>query len=414
MPQIRFSAAVPDALNGCSLPEVQSLFSARGLSAHQARLTFQAIQRHGILDPGEMPEISAKCREFLRCLRPLPRLSLDSVHRSADGATKLRLKTRDAQMIEAVIIPAQNARRRVTLCVSCQVGCAAGCAFCRTGALGLKRNLEAWEIVEQYRIAGELLWRNPPDCDAIRRIAPLRNPACPEYAAPRRQSNPNESGANRKSKITNVVFMGMGEPLQTMESVLRACRIFNEDLGAGLSPRHIVVSTAGVGNRIRELWQEGVASLALSLHATTDELRRQLVPLARQWDLAALRQILLSIPWRRRETVTIAYLLLGGLNDTRDDARRLAEWLRGMPAKLNLLEFNSWPQGGGGQAIPAEAETCDKPCAFRRASPEKLAAFRQWLYDFGVFNTLRHSRGSDVLAACGLLAGQYEEVKSKK
>jgi len=383
-----------NALNGCPLPEIRSLLGSRGLSVHQARLTFQAIQRCGILDPGQMPGISGKCREFLRGLRPMPRLRLDTVQRASDGAAKLRLRTHDAQMIEAVIIPAHSARKRVTLCVSCQVGCAAGCAFCHTGAMGLKRNLEAWEIVEQYRIAGEL----------------LRNPACPEYTPTPRQSKIE----NRKSRITNIVFMGMGEPLHNLGNVVRACRIFNEDLGAGLSPRHIVVSTAGVGNRIRDLWQEGVASLALSLHATTDELRRQLVPLACHWDLSALRQILLSIPWRRRETVTVAYLLLEGLNDSREDAQRLAEWLRGLPAKLNLLEFNSWQQGGDRQSISRRPGSGDYPSVFRRASPEKLAAFRQWLYDFGVFNTLRHSRGSDVLAACGQLASQYEEVKSQK
>jgi len=353
-------------------------------------MTFQAIQRQGILDPGRMPETSNTCREFLRSLPPMPRLSLDTVHRASDGTAKLRLKTHDAQMIEAVIIPAHNARRRVTLCVSCQVGCAAGCAFCHTGSMGLKRSLEAWEIVEQYRIAGDV--GRSSGCF----------PACPEDVP----AVGKPSVENRKSKITNIVFMGMGEPLHNLDNVVRACRIFNDNLGAGLSPRHIVVSTAGVGNRIRDLWQEGVASLALSLHATTDQLRRRLVPLARQWNLAALRQILLGIPWRRRETVTVAYLLLDGLNDTREDARRLAEWLKGIPAKLNLLEFNSWQSGGERQPLPPRAGSAVSPLVFRRASPEKLAAFRQWLYDFGVFNTLRHSRGSDVLAACGQLASQ--------
>ena len=353
-----------------SVEQCERLWAAHGLSAHQARLAFQAMHRHGLLDPENMPGLSGKCRNFLRSLPPLPRLLLDTVQRAQDGAVKLRLKTRDGQMLEAVIIPVwgdspnrpvsvrgdpedrPTSCRRVTLCVSCQAGCAVGCAFCHTGALGFKRNLEAWEIIEQYRIA--------------------------QSAIP-----------NPQSPITNVVFMGMGEPLHNLDNVVQACRVLNENLGAGLSPRHIVVSTAGVGNRMRELWQSGVAALALSLHATTDELRGQLMPLARQWDLAALRDILRGIPWRRRESVTIAYLLLDGLNDTRDDARRLAEWLKGLPAKLNLLEFNPYPG-----------------CCCRRASPEKLAAFRQWLKDLGVFNTLRHSRGSDVLAACGQLAGR--------
>jgi 23S rRNA (adenine2503-C2)-methyltransferase len=235
-----------------------------------------------------------------------------------------------------------------------------GCAFCHTGTLGLKRNLEPWEIVEQFRIASEVLR------DEVHSIT--RSPDHP---------------------ITNVVFMGMGEPLHNMDNVVQACRIFGEGVGAGLSRRHIVVSTVGVGNKLRQFWETGVASLAISLHATTDELRAQLVPVSRQWDLAALRQILLDIPWRSRESVTIAYLLLDGVNDTHADAQRLAKWLAGMPAKLNLLEFNPYPGS-----------------CYRRAGPEKLAAFRQWLYELGVFNTLRHSRGGDVLAACGQLAGR--------
>ncbi|MCY3020516.1 MAG: 23S rRNA (adenine(2503)-C(2))-methyltransferase RlmN [Planctomycetota bacterium] len=347
----------PTALHGFPLSDLQRLFARHGVPAHQARLAFQALHRHGILEPERMPAISDKCRKFLRSWPPLPRLSLDAVHRAQDGTTKLRLKTLDGHMLEAVVIPAN---RRTTLCVSSQIGCAAGCAFCHTGTMGLTRNLDAWEIIEQYRIANEIL------------------------AAPGQSQV-----ANQKSRITNVVFMGMGEPLHNLASVVQACRVLNEDLGAGLSRRHIVVSTAGVGDRICSFWEQGVASLAVSLHATTDELRGQLAPLSRRWNLAALREILLSIPWRNRESVTVAYLLLDGLNGTRDDARRLAEWLKGLPAKLNLLEFNPYPG-----------------CRFRRTSPEKLAAFRQWLYEFGVFNTLRHSRGGDVLAACGQLAGR--------
>jgi 23S rRNA (adenine2503-C2)-methyltransferase len=246
--------------------------------------------------------------------------------------------------------------------------------------MGFKRNLEAWEIVEQFRVASEVL-RMP---DSRFRISDCG------LADERRKIGGTQSAIrNLKSAITNVVFMGMGEPLHNLDNVVRACRILNEGIGAGLSRRHIVVSTAGVGNRIRALWEANVASLAISLHATTDELRAQLVPLGRQWGLAALRRILLGIPWRHRESVTIAYLLLDGLNDSREDAARLAEWLNGLPAKLNLLEFNPYPG-----------------CRFGRGSPEKLAAFRQWLYESGVFNTLRHSRGGDVLAACGQLAGR--------
>lgn len=343
-------------IQGLTLGQVFALCAYHRLPREQAHRVFRAVQRHGVLDPEQMPGLSDKCRAFLRALPPPLRLELDAVHRGADGTAKLRLKTLDGHMVESVIIPLP---RRTTLCVSSQIGCAAGCAFCHTGTMGLKRNLEAWEIIEQHRIANHVL------------------------AAPAQSQI-----ADQKSEITNVVFMGMGEPLHNLDNVVQACRILGDSLGAGISRRHIVVSTAGVGNRIRELWAAGAASLAVSLHATTDELREQFVPLSRQWSLAALRQILLEIPWGRGESVTIAYLLLDGLNDTRDDAQRLARWLKGLPAKLNLLEFNPYPG-----------------CRFRRNSPERLTAFRQWLCDCGVFNTLRHSRGGDVLAACGQLAG---------
>jgi 23S rRNA (adenine2503-C2)-methyltransferase len=274
------------------------------------------------------------------------------VHRAADGTLKLRIRSPLEGVIEAVIIPA---RRRVTLCVSSQVGCAAGCTFCHTASMGLLRNLEAWEIVDQHRLAQETWAREP------------------RGAAPR--------------TITNIVFMGMGEPLHNEANVVQACRILGDDVGAGFSPRHLVISTAGVGARIRPFWELGVGALALSLHSTQDSVREKIVPLNRLCNVAQLRGILRSIPWHNRESVTIAYLLLEGINDSREDARGLAGWIEGMPAKVNLLEFNPYPGS-----------------TFTRASAGRLAEFRQWLREFGVFNTLRRSRGRDALAACGQLA----------
>jgi len=331
-------------LNGLTRPELTEHFKRAGLTAQQAWLTFQSLHRHGVLDPEKMQGISKVCRKFMERAPQTAELSIDEVLRAQDGTLKLRVKTFGGEAVEAVIIP--NARR-VTLCVSSQAGCAAGCTFCHTGTMGLLRNLDAWEIVEQVRLA--------------RAYAP--------------------------TPITNLVFMGMGEPLHNEESVLRACRILNDDVGAGFSRRHIVVSTAGVGNRLRPLWESNAAALAISLHATTDEVRSRIVPLNRQWNLAALKDILLGIPWKKRESLTVAYLLLDGINDTREDARRLREWCAGLPAKVNLLEFNPFPGS-----------------TFRRTSTENLAAFRNWLHEERLFNTHRHSRGDDVMAACGQLA----------
>ena len=340
-----------DAYYGLTRQELITRFAQDGVTAHQARLVFQALYRHGVLDPAQMPDVSASGRALLSRLEPPRSMNVLDVLRAQDGTVKLRMASLETgpgrpetPAVEAVLVPTPG---RMTLCISCQAGCAAACAFCHTGTMGLRRNLEAWEMVEQLRLARPY--------------------------APR--------------PITNVVFMGMGEPLHNVANVLQACRILNDATGAGISQRRLVVSTAGVGDRLRSFWAEDVAALALSLHATTDEVRDRIIPMNRTWNLAALRTTLLEIPWRRRESLTVAYLLLDGINDSRDDAYRLSQWCRDLPAKVNLLEFNPFPGS-----------------TFRRTPPDRLAAFRQWLHDQGVFNTHRRSRGDQVMAACGQLA----------
>ncbi|MEI6235245.1 MAG: 23S rRNA (adenine(2503)-C(2))-methyltransferase RlmN [Planctomycetota bacterium] len=338
-------------LHSLPLPELTPFLAQHDVNAFQARQVFQALHRYGARSLDAMPDVSASCKRVLETLPPLPTLSIDSVHRATDGTMKLRILVAGGNAIESVIIPSPN---RVTLCVSSQVGCAAGCTFCHTATMGLMRNLESWEIVEQVRLANAI-WAS-------------ENPL---------------SGQT----ISNLVFMGMGEPLHNETNVVQACRILADVAGLGFANRHLVVSTAGVGARIRPFWELGVGALAISLHATTDDVRNQIVPLNRLCGVAELRRILLDIPWRNRESLTVAYLLLDGVNDSRDDAQRLAEWIDGLPAKVNLLEFNPYPGS-----------------AFRRTSPERLAQFRDWLREFGVFNTLRRSRGEDAMAACGQLA----------
>mgnify|MGYP000440743184 CR=1 FL=1 len=343
-----------EPLHSLPLGELTAFFEEAGLSSHQARTTFQALHRLGIRSPEKMTEISSACRAFLKTLPPLAELRVDTAHTASDGTVKLRLLTPSNDAVESVIIPGPH---RVTLCVSSQVGCAAGCTFCHTGTMGLLRNLSAWEIVDQHRLASQ------------------------------HTANP----------ITNIVFMGMGEPLHNEASVTQALRILGEPVGAGFSKRHLVMSTAGVGNRIRPFWEQKVASLSLSLHATTDETRDAIVPLNKQWNLAALKQILLEIPWRRNEFVFIAYLLLEGVNDSRADAERLAAWTAGLPAKVNLLEFNPYPGSH-----------------FGRTSETQRREFRHWLDEFGVFNTLRISRGDDVMAACGQLAVPVKQKAGRR
>ena len=345
-------------LHALTLPELQERFALDGVNAYQARQVFQALHRYGARTLDAMPDVSAACKRYLSTQPPLQTLSIDAVHRASDGTLKLRLAAGGGNAIEAVVIPSPQ---RVTLCVSSQVGCAAGCTFCHTATMGLLRNLDAWEIVEQVRLANET-WALEPH--------------------------------SQGRAISNLVFMGMGEPLHNEAHVAQACRILSDVTGLGFANRHLVVSTAGVGARIRPFWELGVGALAISLHATTDDVRNRIVPLNRLCGVAELRDILLDIPWRNRESVTIAYLLLDGINDSRDDAMRLSEWIEGLPAKVNLLEFNPYPGS-----------------ELRRTSPERLAEFRGWLRDFGVFNTLRRSRGEDAMAACGQLASAIKRPK---
>jgi 23S rRNA (adenine2503-C2)-methyltransferase len=378
-------------------------FERNGLSAHQAAQCFKGLHRLGLRDIAAIPELSDKARAFLKTFGALPTLTIDDAHRASDGTVKLRVKTSGGELVESVLIPAKE---RLTLCVSSQAGCAAACGFCHTGTMGLLRNLHAWEILEQFRLATDYWRANAPgETDSLLQRRKGAKDAPEEIPSPlvgerreERAARVRSEGlrAREKSPVTNIVFMGMGEPLHNELNVTQSCRILNDDIGPGFSRRHIVVSTAGVGNRIAPFWGQQVASLAVSLHATTDAVRDAIVPLNKQWNLAALKKILLEIPWSNRESVTIAYLLLDGVNDTQDDARRLGEWIQGLPAKVNLLEFNPFPGSG-----------------FKRASPEKLAAFRQWLNDFGVFNTLRQSRGQDAMAACGQLATASRRAKKK-
>lgn len=263
---------------------------------------------------------------------------------SADGTLKLALRFGNAT-VETVLIPA---RGRSTVCVSSQAGCTRRCDFCATARLGFGRNLRAGEIVLQYLVAARA------------------NPECP----PR-----------------NVVFMGMGEPLDNLDEVLAAVRALS-DVFPGLSPRHVTVSTAGVLPGMKRFLAESDASLALSLNATTDELRTRVMPHNRQWPIAALLGVLredaAQHPKRR---CFIEYVLLADVNDTSEDARRLAELLLGTNAQVNLIPHNPFP--GSPYAAPARAE------ALR---------FQAWLKTHGVKSIVRWPRGADIAGACGQLA----------
>ena len=274
-------------------------------------------------------------------------LEIASVRSSVDGTVKAALRARDGALVESVLIPEPG---RTTLCISTQVGCPLACAFCATGAMGFTRNLRAAEIVDQV-------------CQMRHLLPPGR-------------------------RITNVVFMGMGEPLLNLPAVVAAARLLLHPKAFAMAPRRVTVSTVGIRGRIERLLREVPVNLAVSLHATTDEVRDLLVPHNRSYPLGDLLGTLRGLEvLRRRRPVFFEYTLIAGVNDALEDARRLAPLLRGIPAKLNVIPMNRHADSPLG---PPDDASIDRFVGEVAAS--------------GLAVTLRRSRGPDIDAACGQLA----------
>lgn len=276
-----------------------------------------------------------------------PALAAERVAQAADGTRKLVFRLEDGRRIESVLIPDPP---RLTLCVSSQAGCAMGCAFCATARLGLQRHLSAAEIVGQ--VLGSA-----------------------EHFLPEEQ-------------LTNLVFMGMGEPLHNYDAVVEAIGVLTAPWGCGISARRITVSTVGLVPQMRRLMEETNVQLAVSLTAPSDEQRDALVPLNRRYPLEALLSACRELPIPQRRRITFEYVLLAGVNDSLVDANRLIHLLRGIRCKVNLIPFNPFPDSG-----------------FRRPDDAVVEAFRRHLDAAHVHCTVRQSRGRDVAAACGQLAG---------
>jgi 23S rRNA (adenine2503-C2)-methyltransferase len=279
-----------------------------------------------------------------RAVTTLP--DVERVTPSRDGSRKLVLRLSDGGRVSAVLMPDEE---RITLCLSTQVGCGYGCAFCLTGTMGLGRNLTAGEIIGQTMVANRML---------------------------------------EERRVTHMVFMGMGEPLANYEAVVTSLRIFTDaKLGLGYSPRRITVSTVGLVKGIERLGRENLkVNLAISLHAADDETRGRLMPVNRSWNLDALMAAVRKYPLGPRQRVFFEYVLLDGVNDSLDDAARLARLLRGVRAKVNLIPFNDW-EGAG----------------FNRPPIARILAFQSLLLDTGITTTVRWSKGEDIGAACGQL-----------
>jgi 23S rRNA (adenine2503-C2)-methyltransferase len=368
-------------------PEMRALAAEMGMQRYRADQIFHQVHGRAVGNIDEMTDLAKALRAQLAERGEIRRLDVDLEQVSRDGTRKLRLRTRDARLIETVLIPDGDAsapdadeedddavpqhlqhplfpkRPKLTQCVSSQVGCALDCTFCATAKLGFGRNLTAGEIVDQVYRAAELV-RSLPDEDPTRK-----------------------AGADH---ITNLVFMGMGEPLHNYANVVRAVAILTDERGAAFSRRRVTVSTAGLVPAIERLAEEPIqVNLAVSLNATTDDVRDQIMPINRKWNIARLLEAVRAVPLERRRRVTFEYVLLDGVNDSLDDAARLSRLLRGIPSKVNLIAWNPHPLS-----------------SFRRPADERVRAFQEELRSRGLAVYVRRSRGDDIDAACGQLAAR--------
>jgi len=334
-----------------------------GEKRFRATQLFRWIHQRGESDFDQMTDLAKSLREKLKGRARVEGLSVLSRHDSADGTVKWLFDVGDGNAVEAVFIPEDD---RGTLCVSSQAGCAVGCRFCSTGHQGFSRNLSTGEIVAQLWYAEHTL---------------------------RRQFQTSER------VISNVVMMGMGEPLQNYAALVPALRTMLDDHGYGLSRRRVTVSTSGVVPMMERLSQDCAVALAVSLHAPNDPLRDNLVPLNRKYPIAELmaacNQYLEFAP---RDFITFEYCMLDGVNDSPEHARQLIELVRqhasgkGVWCKFNLIPFNPFPASG-----------------LLRSPNERVQAFAKILLDAGIVTTVRKTRGDDIDAACGQLAGDVRD-----
>ncbi len=339
-------------------------FAERGEKPFRARQVMRWMHREGSDDFERMTDVAKSLRAKLReqaCVRA-PEPIRDSV--SADGTRKWLLDVGNGNAVETVFIPETS---RGTLCVSSQAGCALDCAFCSTGKQGFNRNLTAGEIIGQLWLANRLL-------------------GAAREAAPELEAGEADNGRI----ISNVVMMGMGEPLANFDNVVTALRLMLDDHAYGLSRRRVTVSTSGIVPAIDRLRDECPVALAVSLHASNDALRDRLVPINQKYPLhelmAACRRYLERAP---RDFITFEYVMLDGVNDQDAHARELLALVRDVPCKFNLIPFNPFPNS-----------------EFRRSPTERIRRFAGILSDAGIVTTTRKTRGEDVDAACGQLAGQ--------
>ncbi len=332
-----------------SLSDWKDWTTKESIPNYRAKQIFEWIFEKNVTDPSLFRNLPLAIREKLItsfCWEPL---TLDSRLTSEDDSQKLLLKTKDNLLIELVIMLYD---RRTTLCVSSQVGCRMGCTFCQTGKMGFKRNLTSGEILAQLLIANQIL---------------------------------------EKRKVTNIVFMGMGEPLDNYNAVVKACSIMIDPLAFNLSKSRVTISTSGLVPEIKKLGSDLPVRLAISLHNPDNEKRSKLMPINRKYSLEELKNALLDYPASSRHGITFEYVMIEGVNDSLQDAKKLVHFLHGIKAKVNLIPVNPFP----GVAITASTE-------------ERIRSFQLYLTSRSIPAPVRYSKGKDVSGGCGQLAAKRE------
>jgi 23S rRNA (adenine2503-C2)-methyltransferase len=342
-------------LLGLTGEELRDYMLTLGEKPYRARQLYQAIYRRRITSFDLMTDLPKTLRRILDEHAVVTRARVESVFQSADGTRRFLLQLGDGREVESVFMPEE---RRDTICISSQVGCALACDFCMTGVVGLKRNMTAGEIISQIII--------------------LLNEV---YGA-----------AVEPPHGTNIVMMGMGEPLLNYDEVMKAVRIFADEEGLGIAPRRVTLSTAGVVPRIYDLAKEELRPrLAISLTAATDELRDRLFPINRKYPLAELIKACRAFPLGERKRLTFEYVMLRGVNDGDRDARDLVRLLSNIKAKVNLIPHNPAPE------LP-----------YLSSSMDRILAFQKILTEAGLPSFIRRPRGQDISAACGQLAARHQ------
>ncbi|MFT7145089.1 MAG: 23S rRNA (adenine2503-C2)-methyltransferase, partial [bacterium] len=377
---------------GLTLGGLKTRIKEAGLPAFRAGQIMGWIYDKGILDPEEMPNISKKDALTLKehiCFDPL---NLITEQVSKDGTVKWLFKLHDGHDIETVFIPEPN---RGTLCVSSQVGCTLNCRFCHTGTQGLSRNLLRSEIVAQVWMAAKRLgqWSDNPfnleehiqksGFDDEWMIQALGN------------AKKKEQGIEVKRIISNIVFMGMGEPLFNWPNVESANNVLMDEKGFGYGSRRITISTSGMVDNIGKIAKSLGVNLAISIHAPDNETRTKIMPVNKKWDVDELMAALHAFPLKEHRRITWEYVMLKDTNDTVKHAKMLVKLIEGIPSFVNIIPFNEWPGS-----------------PFERSTDQSIEAFRNTIASAGVDVNVRRGRGEDILAACGQLRGETSKFNS--